>query len=112
MKPALLRPQALADLQAEVRYYRREVGRSVSERLVKAATQALKQIEQQPAMGSPVLGKQLELKGLRTWRIKDYPLLWCYFERPEALDVVRLLGERQNLPALLAMLPGADLDLD
>jgi hypothetical protein len=76
LKPAPLRPQALADLQAEVQDDRREAGHPVAQRQVTAATPALNQLERQPAMASPVL------------------------------------GERQNLAALLAMLPGADLDLD
>jgi toxin ParE1/3/4 len=41
-----------------------------------------------------------------------FPLPWCHFERGDHLDVVRLLGERQDIPAILgdefayrAMLP-------
>jgi hypothetical protein len=30
-----------------------------------------------------------------------FPLLWCYFERGDQLDVVRLLGERQDIIAIL-----------
>jgi toxin ParE1/3/4 len=36
-----------------------------------------------------------------TWRVAKFPLLWCYFERGDHLDVVRLLGERQDLAAIL-----------
>jgi toxin ParE1/3/4 len=41
------------------------------------------------------------MEGLRTWRIKGFPLIWFYFERADHLDVVRLLGERQDVVALL-----------
>ena len=101
MKPARLRPQARLDRLAEVRYYRQEAGSAIAERLVQASAQALDQIEQQPGMGSPTLGKSLDMEGLRTWRIKSFPLIWFYFERADHLDVVRLLGERQDAVALL-----------
>ncbi len=101
MKPARLRPQARLDRLAEVRYYRQEAGSAIAERLVRASAQALDQIEQQPGMGSPTLGKSLDMEGLRTWRIKGFPLIWFYFERADHLDVVRLLGERQDAVALL-----------
>lgn len=101
MKPAVLRPQALRDQQGEVRYYRKEGGTRVAERLVKATNAALDQIELDPGIGSPALGKRLDIPGLRTWRVARFPLLWCYFERADHLDVVRLLGERQDVAAIL-----------
>ena len=101
MKPAVLRPQALRDQQGEVRYYRKEGGARVAVRVVKATNAALDQMELDPGIGSPTLGKRLGIPELRTWRAKKFPLLWCYFERGDHLDVVRLLGERQDIAAVL-----------
>ncbi len=101
MKPALLRPQALRDQRSEVRYYRQEGGTRVALKAVKATNRALDQIELQPGLGSPTLGQRLGIPGLRTWRVGKFPLLWCYFECTDHLDVVRLLGERQDLAAVL-----------
>ena len=101
MKPAVLRPQALRDQQGEARYYRGEAGTRVAVRLVKATNAALDQIELEPGIGSPVLGSRLGIPGLRTWQVKKFPLLWFYFERDDHLDVVRLLGERQDVAAIL-----------
>lgn len=101
MKPAVLRPQALRDQQGEARYYRGEAGTRVAVRLVKATSAALDQIELEPGIGSPVLGSSLGIPGLRTWQVKKFPLLWFYFERDDHLDVVRLLGERQDVAAIL-----------
>ena len=106
MKPAVLRPQALRDQQGEVRYYRKEGGTRLALKVAKATNEALDQVELEPGMGSPRLGKVLGIPGLRTWRVGKYPLLWCYFERGEHLDVVRLLGERQDIIAIL----GGELD--
>jgi hypothetical protein len=61
----------------------------------------LDQIELDPGIGSPTLGKRLRIPGLRGWRLGKFPLLWCYFERADHLDVVRLLGERQDIAAIL-----------
>lgn len=101
MKPAVLRPHALRDQQGEVRYYRQEGGTRLAVKVAKATNEALDLIELQPGMGSPTLGKLLGIPGLRTWRVGKYPLLWCYFERGDQLDVVRLLGERQDIIAIL-----------
>jgi toxin ParE1/3/4 len=101
LKSAVLRPQALRDQQGEVRYYRKEGGARVATSVVKASNAALDQIELDPGIGSPTLGKRLGIPGLRTWRVAKFPLLWCYFERGDHLDVVRLLGERQDVAAIL-----------
>ena len=101
MKPAVLRPQALHDQQGEVRYYRKEGGTRLAVKVAKATNEALDQVEIEPGIGSPRLGKLLGIPGLRTWRVGKFPLLWCYFERGDQLDVVRLLGERQDIIAIL-----------
>ena len=38
---------------------------------------------------------------LRSWRITGFPMMWVHIEQPDHLDVVRLLGERQDLLAIL-----------
>ena len=102
MKPAILRPQARRDRQLELRYYRKEAGSKVAVRLVAATNAALDQIELDPGIGSPLLGAVLGIPDLRTWRVTKFPLLWFYFERDDHLDVVRLVGERQDIAAILA----------
>jgi toxin ParE1/3/4 len=102
LKPAILRPQAQHDRQSEVRYYRKEAGIKIAVKLVNATNAALDQIQVEPGMGSPVLGKVLGISGLRTWRVTTFPLLWFYFERNDHVDVVRSLGERQDIAAFLA----------
>ena len=68
-----------------------------------AALAALKPIQHMPAMGSPRLGLLCEIPGLRSWRIKGFPMLWLYFEAEGHLDVVRLLGDRQDIAAILSV---------
>ncbi len=101
MKPAVLRPQALRDQQGEVRYYREEGGTRLAVKVAKATNEALDQVELDPGMGLPRLGKLLDIPELRTWRVGKFPLVWCYVERRDHLDVIRLLGERQDIIAIL-----------
>jgi toxin ParE1/3/4 len=104
LKRAKLRPQAEEDLVAAVRHYAQEGGIDLGDRLFDAVLAALKPIERMPSMGSPRLGDLCEIAGLRAWRITGFPMQWLYFETEGHLDVVRLLGDRQDIVAIL----GAD----
>jgi toxin ParE1/3/4 len=102
MKPARLRPQAKRDRLAEIKHYREVAGGRVAETLVLATEHALDLLEHHPSMGSPVLGRLLGIPELRAWRITGFPLMWFYVERVDHLDVLRLLGERQDVMGILA----------
>ena len=96
MKPYFLRPQAREDRRNQVRYYRKEAGAKVAGRLVAALRKALQDLERQPRIGSPALGLELGLDGMRTWTVDGFPLSLWYFERQTHLDVARLVGQRQD----------------
>ena len=101
MKPAKLRPMAEQDLVEATRHYGQHGGAELSERMFDAALAALVPIQRMPAMGSPRLGQLCEIPGLRSWRVKGFPMRWLYFERKDHLDVVRLVGDRQDIVAIL-----------
>jgi len=101
LKSALLRAQARHDLRHQLAYYRREASEKVALQLRTVAQSTLLFLEQNPGMGSPTLGKELGIDQLRTWRLTGFPLLWLYIEHPFHLDVVRLLGEQQDIAAIL-----------
>jgi len=65
VKPYRLRPRARADRRAEVLYCRREVGA----KLVEAMSKAPLELELNPTIGSPTLGKDIGIEGFRTWRV-------------------------------------------
>ena len=48
-----------------MRYYRKEAGSKIAVKLVNATNAALDQIQVEPGMGSPVLGKILGVPRLR-----------------------------------------------
>ncbi|MCZ8030803.1 MAG: type II toxin-antitoxin system RelE/ParE family toxin [Rubrivivax sp.] len=101
MKPAHLRPQAEADLIEATRHYANEGSVELAERMFDAAIAALEPIQRMPGMGSPRLGHLCEIPGLRSWRVTDFPMQWLYFEAEDHLDVVRLLGDRQDIIVIL-----------
>lgn len=68
-----------------------------------AAIAALEPIERMPGMGSPRLAQLCKIPGLRSRRVTDFPVQWLYFEAEDHLDVVRLLGDRQDILAILAV---------
>jgi toxin ParE1/3/4 len=102
LKRAHLRLQAQADLMDAARHRAKEDGVELAGRMFDAAIAALEPIERMPGMGSPRLGLLCEVPGLRSWRVTDLPMLWLYFEAADHLDVVRLLGDRQDSGAFLS----------
>jgi toxin ParE1/3/4 len=105
VKPAWLRPQAEADLIAATEYYASEGGAALGGKLFDSAIAALATIEHTPSIGSPRLGELCEIPGLRSWGVTGLPQRWFYFERAERLDIVRLLGERPDIAAILSKDP-------
>jgi toxin ParE1/3/4 len=105
LKRARLRPLAEADLVAATRYYSSEGGTKLGERFFDAALKSLESIERMPAMGSPRLGQLCDIPGLRAWRVDGFSMQWFYFEAKDHLDVVRLLGDKQDIEALLTLTP-------
>ncbi|RZS57204.1 type II toxin-antitoxin system RelE/ParE family toxin [Sphaerotilus mobilis] len=98
----MLRPRAEEDLVELARHYAREGGIALGERVFDAAVAALEAIERMPAMGSPRLGQLCDIPDMRSWRVSDFPVQWFYFEATDHLDVVRLLGDRQDIAAILS----------
>jgi toxin ParE1/3/4 len=97
-----LRPLAQADLVERTRYYRREGGDELGRRFFDAAIAALEAIGRMPGAGTPRVGELVEIPGLRYRRVAGFPCGWFYFIADDGVDVVRLLADAQNLPAILA----------
>jgi toxin ParE1/3/4 len=101
VKRAHLRPQAEADLLEATRHYASEGSVDLAERMFDAAIASLAPIERMPGRSSPRLGQSCEIPGLRSRRVSEFPMQWLYFESEDHLDVVRLLGDRLDMIAIL-----------
>ncbi len=106
MKRAALRPLAEDDLIERNDYYRSAGGAQLAERFFDASIAALRRAEANPGIGSPRVGELTGIEGLRRVGVDGFPCGWIYLERAETLDVVRLLADRQDLSAALAISPG------
>ncbi|HEY8332752.1 MAG TPA: type II toxin-antitoxin system RelE/ParE family toxin, partial [Tardiphaga sp.] len=52
-----------------------------------------------PATGSPRYAHELNLPGLRCWPLTRYPYLVFHVERPDHVDVWRVLHAGRDIPA-------------
>ncbi|MEZ5273923.1 MAG: hypothetical protein R2694_16760 [Ilumatobacteraceae bacterium] len=93
---------AETDLVDRTRYYRREGGDVLGERFFDAAIATLDSIRRMPGARSPVPGERCGVPGLRFRRVAGFPCGWFYFVATDHIDVVRLLADAQDLPAILA----------
>ena len=89
-------PQAREDRRNQVRYYSKEAGTKVAARLVAALRKALQDLARRQRIGSPTLGHELGLDGMRTWTVDGFAASLWYFERETHVDVARLVAQRQD----------------
>ncbi|WP_435751719.1 type II toxin-antitoxin system RelE/ParE family toxin [Thauera sp. AutoDN2] len=61
--------------------------------------QAYTHIARHPGTGSPRFGHELDLPGLRSWVLSGYPYLVFYVERPDHIDVWRVLHGQRDIPS-------------
>jgi len=106
VKPARLRPRAKEDLSDQAWYYADVAGEVLASRFLDESLAALATIERNPGVGSTRWSGPDTTEPLRAWRVERFPVVWLYFERDDHVDVARLLGQRQDIAAIL----GADLD--
>lgn len=103
MKSAELRPLAESDLVERTRHYRDAGGSELGTRFFEAAIAALRSIEEAPGIGSPLIGELIGVPEVRRVGVPGFPCGWLYVERPQVLDVVRLLADRQEVAVLLEL---------
>jgi toxin ParE1/3/4 len=98
-KPAVLRKQALKDVQQAAAHYSEEGGLALELRFIDALQASIRKIAAHPAMGSPRYAQSLSIPGLRLWRLTRFPYLMFYLEREDAIDVLRVLHEVRDIPS-------------
>jgi len=105
LKPARLRPRARDDRREAVRYYRQNASIDVARRFVGAIKSDLGTLQTHPSIGSPRIGAEVGIAGLRAWSVSGFPVVLLYFEREDHLDVVRILGQREDIATILRAEP-------
>lgn len=97
----------LADLQAQVDWYRDHAGSEIAVRYVDAVEVALRELVQTPGLGRPRFQSWPELAGIRSWRVPRpfYRHLIFYRYDDQTLWVERVLHGARDLPRRLRQTP-------
>ena len=97
-KPVVPRELANQDIDDAIAYYLGEGAEQAAFGFIDALEQAYAQIACHPASGSPRYAHELNLPGLRFWPLARYPYLVFYVERPQHIDVWRVLHSQRDIP--------------
>jgi len=98
-KPVVPRELANRDIDEAIAWYLGEGAEQVALGFIDALEQAYANIGRNPTSGSPRYAHELNLPGLRFWPLIRYPHLVFYVERPEHIDVWRVLHGQRDIPA-------------
>lgn len=101
-KPVRPRAVATADFDAITDFYLDEANIDVALGFGAALADAFRRLEDNPGIGSPLIGERLLRPGLRAWPVQGFPYLICYFEQVDHVDVWRILHGARDLGAVLA----------
>lgn len=97
-KPVIPREQAQGDVEEAVSYYLSEGAAPAALGMIDALEKAYAHISRHPGTGSPRYAHELNLPHLRVWSLKRFPYLVFYMERPDHIDVWRVLHEQRDIP--------------
>ena len=100
-KPIVARERANADVVAAIDYYLGEDAVQAAMGFIDALERAYAHIGSYPATGSGRCAHELNLPGLRSWKLTRYPYLIFYVEREDSIDIWRVLHGQRDIPAWL-----------
>ncbi len=101
-KAVVPREQAIRDVDEAIAYYVGEGAAHAALGFIDALERAYSHIGRSPATGSPRYAHELNLPGLRVWPLNRYPHLVFYVERPDHIDVWRVLHGQRDVPAWMS----------
>ncbi len=99
VKPVVPRELANRDIDDAIAYYLSESTEQAALGFIDALEQTYTHISRHPATGSPRYAHELNLPGLRFWPLVHYQYLVFYTERPQHIDVWRVLHGQRDIPA-------------
>jgi len=99
LKPVIPRALANRDVDEAITWYLGEHAAQAALGLVGALEHAYEHIACFPASGSARYAHELNLPGLRSWPLQNYPYLVFYVERADSIDVWRVLHSQRDIPA-------------
>ena len=100
-----LRTLAAADIEAAVDHYREEASSQAALDFVDALEAAITHLRHYPNSGSLRLAFELEIPGLRSWSLQQFPYLIFYVPQDDRIDIWRVLHARRDIPTHLTAEP-------
>lgn len=97
-KPVVPREQAHRDVEEALAHDLAEGAAPAALGFIDAPEKACSHIGRHPATGSPRFAHELNLPGLRCWPLTRYPPLVFYLDRPDHVDVWRVLQGQRDIP--------------
>jgi len=101
-RPVIPRELAGKDIDEAIAHYEAEGGSELAQRFIDALQQGFQRIRRSPGVGSPRYAYELGLEGLRVWPLRRFPMLIFYQERPDTIDVWRILHAQRDIPSWMA----------
>jgi toxin ParE1/3/4 len=100
-KTIIPRRRANRDVDDAIKYYLSERADEAAVGFVDALERAYERIGRQPGSGSPRYGHESSIAGLRSWPLRGYPYYVFYVERPDHIDVWRVLHAQRDIAGWL-----------
>ena len=98
-KPVVPRHVAHQDIEEAINHYLEIDAASAAIGFIDELERAFAHISRHPGTGSPRYAHELNLPGLQSWPLTRYPHLVFYVERPDHIDVWRVLHGQRDIPA-------------
>lgn len=96
-----IRPRADAEFDEALDRYLLEAGPGIAQRFLDAVEDAHALIADAPSIGSPELGRQMAMDGLRVWKVAGFPYLILYLDGDAGVEIVRFLHGHRDVPNAL-----------
>jgi toxin ParE1/3/4 len=99
--------RAVADdnIRQAVVHYAQAAGADVARRFIDAVQRSFFAIARTPRAGSPRWAHELNLPGLRSYRVKGFPWLVFYMALDGGIEVWRVIDARRDIPAWMTEMP-------
>ncbi|GAA4333887.1 type II toxin-antitoxin system RelE/ParE family toxin [Pigmentiphaga soli] len=100
-KAVVLRALATQDVEQAIGAYLGEGAVQAALGFIDALEQAYAHVGRHSATGSARYAHELDLPGLRSWKLRRYPYIVFYMERAEHVEVWRVLHGMRDVAAWL-----------
>ena len=100
MKPAIQRALAQEDIGRAFDYYLSASSAAIASQFIREIDACVQRIEHFPSAGSLRYAELLDVEGLRFSVVERFPYLFFYFEQTDHVDIVRVLHQHQDVPAI------------